>query len=413
MKKEKGQLEKDLKLAKKKVASLEQKNLYKTISNEKLENKIEELKKNLGMQFDIVSKISGADELARTTSNILRNIRKKMRLAEIAILLYEPGDGMLHHFASSGLSKNKTRATFAPGDGISGIVFQTKKKCLIEKVSQDPRFKRWGAETEDYRNKAFLSIPLKEEKKIIGVVNACADHINVNYVNSLTVLAKTIASMISLQQMKKNQDRSYFETIRRIMDFTEALNPYTFGHSYRVHQYSLHIGNKLKCSRKERDLLGRGSRLHDVGKIAIMDIVKKPDLLTEEELAIMRKHPILGEQFVKGFEFLKDTIPIIKYHHERPSGKGYPGVLEGDEIPQLVSIVTVADAFDAMTSDRPYREHFSLDYAISELKKYRRTQFDKEIVGIFTEDYQELRTLLTKVKRQSPVTDLNNSGFNS
>ena len=413
MKKEKVRLEEELKLAKKTIEFLEQEILYKTISNEKLENQIEELKKNLGMQFDIVSKISGADELARITGNILRNIRKKMRLDEIAILLFEPGDGMLHHFASSGLSKNKTRATFAPGDGISGIVFQTKKKCLIEGVGQDPRFKRCGVKTEDYKNKTFLSIPLKDEKRIVGVVNACADHINVDYANSLTVLAKTITSIISIQQMKKNQENAYFETIRRIMDFTETLNPYTFGHSYRVHQYSLHIGNKLKCSRKERSLLGQGSRLHDVGKIAIMDIIKKPGLLNKEELKTMRRHPILGEQFVRGFEFLKSTIPIIKYHHERPSGKGYPGELGSGEIPRLVSVVSVADAFDAMTSDRPYREHYSLDYAISELKKCRGTQFDEGIVDIFIEDYQELKTLLTEVKRQSQVTDLNSSGFNS
>ena len=401
MKKEKVRLEEELKLAKKTIEFLEQEILYKTISNEKLENQIEELKKNLGMQFDIVSKISGADELARITGNILRNIRKKMRMDEIAILLFEPGDGMLHHFASSGLSKDKTRATFAPGDGISGIVFQTKKKCLIERVGQDPRFKGWGVETEDYRNKTFLSIPLKEEKRIVGVVNVCADHINVDYANDLTVLAKTIAPMISLQQMRKNQERAYFETIRRIMDFTEALNPYTFGHSYRVHQYSLHIGDKLKCSRKERNLLGRGSRLHDVGKIAIMDIVKKQDLLTKKELEIMRRHPILGEQFVQGFEFLRDTIPIIKYHHERPNGKGYPGELGGGEIPLLVSVVTIADVFDAMTSDRPYRVHSSLDYAISELKKYRGTQFNEEIVDTFIEDYHELKILLAEVKRQS------------
>ena len=109
---------------------------------------------------------------------------------------------------------------------------------------------------------------------------------------------------------------------------------------------------------------------------------------------------------------IKDIIPIIKYHHERPSGKGYPGELGSGEIPRLVRVVSVADAFDAMTSDRPYREHFSLDYAISELKKYRGTQFDEGIVDIFIKDYQELKTLLAEVKRQSPVIDLNNSGFN-
>ncbi|UCD85661.1 MAG: HD domain-containing protein [Deltaproteobacteria bacterium] len=413
MKRGKSRLEEELKLAKKRVDSLKQEVLYKTISNEKLENQIEELKKNLGMQFEIVSKIGSSPDLARTTGNILRQVRKKMRLDEIAILLFEPNDGRLRHFASYGLSKKKTRATFAPGDGISGIVFQTKKRCLIERVGRDPRFKRWEVDTEDYLDKAFLSIPLKEEKRIIGVVNASAQHISVDYANSLTVLAKTIAPMISLQQMKKHQEDAYFETIRRIMDFTEALNPYTFGHSYRVYQYSLHIADKLKCSPRERDLLGRGSRLHDVGKIAIMDIVKKPGLLSKSELKIMREHPLLGEQFVRGFEFLKDTVPIIKHHHERPSGKGYPWGLEGSKIPRLVSIVSIADAFDAMTSDRPYRERSSLDYAISELKKYRGYQFNEGIVEAFIENYHELEILLKDVKRKSKATDLNDSGFTS
>lgn len=411
MKKKKGRLAEELKLNKKRVTSLKQEILYKTISNEKLENQVKELKKHLGMQFDIVSKISGSPDLSRTTSNILKKIREKMGLDEVAILLFEPDDGKLHHFASSGLSKGKTKATFTPGSGISGIVFQTKKKFLIEGIGQDPRFRRWGIETEEYRNKAFLALPLKEERKVIGVVNVSANHINVNHINDLTVLAKTIAPMISLQKMKKSEERSYFETIRRIMDFTEALNPYTMGHSYRVYRYSLHIANRLKFSPKDRDLLGQGSRLHDVGKIAIMDIVKKQDLLTEEELKIMRRHPILGEQFVREFEFLKDTIPIIKYHHERPNGKGYPGELGSGEIPLLVSVVSIADAFDAMTSDRPYREHNSLDYAISELKKYRGTQFDKEIVGVFIDDYQRLKNLLAEVRKESQAIDLNSSSF--
>ncbi len=411
MKKEKGRLAEELKLTKKRVTSLKQEILYKTISNEKLENQVKELKKHLGMQFDIVSKISGSPDLGRTTSNILKKIREKLGLDEVAILLFESSDGKLHHFASSGLSKNKTRATFIPGDGISGIVFQTRKKFLIEGIGNDPRFKRWGVESEEYRNKTFLSLPLKEEKKIIGVVNASANHINMSYVNQLTVLAKTIAPMISLQKLKKSEERSYFETIRRIMDFTEALNPYTLGHSYRVYRYALHIANILKFSLKDRDLLGQGSRLHDVGKIAIMDIVKKQDLLNEEELKIMRRHPILGEQFVREFEFLRDTIPIIKYHHERPNGKGYPGELGSGEIPPLVSIVSIADAFDAMTSDRPYREHYSLDYAISELKRYRGIQFDEEIVNIFVENYQGLKNLVKEVKKESQTIDLNSSTF--
>jgi len=124
--------------------------------------------------------------------------------------------------------------------------------------------------------------------------------------------------------------------------------------------------------------------IHDIGKIGINEsILQKPSKLTKNEYAEVKTHPVIGENVVKHVRFLKKGLPIIRHHHERYDGKGYPDGLKGEKIPLLARIIAVADAFDAMTSDRPYRKAFSPQEAIEKLKENAGTQFDPQIVKIF------------------------------
>jgi putative two-component system response regulator len=136
----------------------------------------------------------------------------------------------------------------------------------------------------------------------------------------------------------------------------EAKSPFTQGHAGRVTHYALALAAALGLSETDRETLRRGGLLHDIGKISIPDaILNKPGPLTPEEFEVIKQHPSLGEEIVKPLQSLQDTLPLIRWHHERRDGQGYPDGLRGDDIPLIVRVLSVADTYDAISSDRPYR----------------------------------------------------------
>jgi len=382
----------------KRMDKLKEELFYKTVALEKAKNKINNLTKNLSLNQKIISSTIGSKVLRSATQNLLMFLQKSMRLDEIAIMLYDPAKDMLTHFASVGLSARKKDAKFFPGNGITGFAFEKKKKIFIERVGEHIKFKHWGVRSDFYRNKTFLSIPMMEKERPIGVINICGDTIPSEYVKSFEILAKTLTPLLNLRMIKEKQEHDFYLMIRKIMDFAEALNPYTYGHSFRVQKYSFYIADILGLKQK-RDTLSRGARLHDVGKLAIMDVINRAEKLSEKDIDIIRLHPVLGVEFVKGFSFLRDTIPIVKYHHERMDGKGYPGELEGMRIPLLTRIVSVADTYDAITSERFYRGEQEIDYAVNELKRVSGTQLDTDIVTAFLKNENYLSKITAETHK--------------
>jgi len=177
---------------------------------------------------------------------------------------------------------------------------------------------------------------------------------------------------------------SHINTIKALAAAVEARDAYTMGHSEKVTKYALDIAHVMKITKENKVMLSYCGRLHDIGKIAISDsILSKKDILTKEERKEIEKHPIKGVEILSKLKFLENSVPIIKYHHERYDGKGYPEGIKGGEIPLLSRIIGCADAFDAMTSDRAYRSKMSLEKALKELKINRGKQFDPEIIDIF------------------------------
>jgi HD-GYP domain-containing protein (c-di-GMP phosphodiesterase class II) len=162
----------------------------------------------------------------------------------------------------------------------------------------------------------------------------------------------------------------------------EAKDRYTSGHSQRVGQYSAALGRATGLS--EAEVLNRSAQLHDIGKIAVHDfILKKPGKLTDEERRLFNTHPSIGEHLVQTLDFLKTARPLIRHHHERFDGGGYPDGLKGDQIPRLVRIITIADSYDAMTSERPYRPAMSTETAAAEIRRCAGNQFDKDLAEAF------------------------------
>lgn len=174
------------------------------------------------------------------------------------------------------------------------------------------------------------------------------------------------------------------DIVRALMSAILAKDIVTCKHSLRVSEYALMIGRELKLSREELTRLEVGALLHDIGKIGIPDqILKKPGPLTDDEFKIMKKHSLMSAEIISKIKQLQDVVPIVKHHQERVDGLGYPDGLRGEHIPLLARIAYVADAFDAMTSDRPYRKRLSEKRAFEELERYCGKQFDSVVVKAF------------------------------
>ncbi len=179
-------------------------------------------------------------------------------------------------------------------------------------------------------------------------------------------------------------------TIQALVGALEMKDTYTQGHAKRVTELSLSIGAKLKLSESELRDLYLGAILHDIGKIGTEEeVLNKPESLNRREETLVREHPLKGTLFIVGIENLSHIVPVILHHHEHWDGSGYPGRLKGEQIPLHARIVAVADAFDAMISNRSYREGLEKEVAVRELVKKKGTQFDPFVVDVFIECLNE------------------------
>ncbi len=187
-----------------------------------------------------------------------------------------------------------------------------------------------------------------------------------------------------LKEANEKLEQAYMESIETLRFTVEAKDPYTRGHSDRVSEYSVLIGKFLGLSDEDLHTLKIGGLFHDIGKIGIPDsILLKPGKLTNDEYSEIKNHPSIGVHILSNATIFKDIIPIVKHHHERYDGLGYPSKLKGDDIPYLARIAAIADTFDAMTSKRTYRDSLNLDFVKEEIEKNRRLQFDPQIADVF------------------------------
>ena len=182
-----------------------------------------------------------------------------------------------------------------------------------------------------------------------------------------------------LERLRKN----VVKMVDSLAQALEARDPYTAGHSLRVAEFSLMIASELGFSDFEMAILEHGAALHDIGKIAVrQEVLHKPGHLTEEEFEHIKIHPVVGREILEPLEDFKDMLDLVYYHHERIDGKGYPEGLSGDRIPLMAQIVAVADTYDAMTSDRPYRRGMPPERALLIMGEVAGTQLNARFVEI-------------------------------
>ena len=288
---------------------------------------------------------------------------------------------------------------------IAQYVLNTGKAVLVPNFPLETRFHI--EEIKNYMPKSVLYVPLYAKERIIGVIGLIDKQLKASFtiddLELLTTIASEAAVAIENFNLYSDLKRSYFDTIRALVNAIEAKDPYTYGHSERVTELSLLIAQELGLPEKSLEILRHASILHDVGKIGVsLDILHKGRTLSPDEVAIVREHSKIGSKIIDHIGFLKDVREGIKHHHERYDGRGYPDGLGPTEVSLETRILAVADAFDAMTSDRPYRQAQSTESALQELRKCAGTQFDPAIVNVFIRVWKKMSKLSSSLKDEEP-----------
>lgn len=211
-----------------------------------------------------------------------------------------------------------------------------------------------------------------------------------------------------LKETYEKLEKAYMESIETLRLTVDAKDVYTRGHSDRVAEYSVLIGKKLGLPEEDIRTLKIGGLFHDIGKIGVPDsILLKDTKLSDDEYSQIKNHPSIGAHILSTATIFTDILPIVKHHHEKYDGTGYPSKLKGDEIPFLARIAAVADTFDAMTSKRPYRDALSLDIVKQEFERCSGTQFDPQIAQIFLDilnnDYDKIKEIQEKYDTSTAV----------
>jgi len=285
------------------------------------------------------------------------------------------------------------------GEGLAGKVVTNGKPVMVDNVKSEPCWAYHFDEVTGFTTKSILCIPLKVENKTIGCLELVNKPDNGNFTpNDMEMIMYFAGHMaVTLENSRLySENKQLLESIAYVLiSALDAREPFARKHSENVTNISLRIGNKLGLSTEDLKVLEWTALLHDVGKIGINDsVLLQPGSLSNEEWEIIKKHPDIGFKIlkkVKPAHFADKISEGVLYHHERYDGKGYPTGLKQDQIPIFSRIVSIADAFDAITSDRPYRKKASMKKALEEIEKCSGYQFDPAITQVFFEVAKEFK----------------------
>ncbi len=272
------------------------------------------------------------------------------------------------------------------GKGIVGRVALSGEGEIVEDVTNDPDWQ--GDLSGSFKTRSVLAIPLKSHGRVIGVLQLLNPAGRLTFsdedMKRMRLFAAPLGQAIENARLYTLLKGQFVDTVTALSEAIEKRDPYTGGHVRRVVLYSLLLGQELGIDAEELETLRLASTLHDVGKIAVPDdVLRKPAPLEEHEAKVMQRHPVDGADIVSRIRELREILPGVRSHHERLDGTGYPDGLSGSEIPPNARIIAVADTFDAMTSQRPYRAALSPQDALREIKSGAGTQFCPDVVAAF------------------------------
>ncbi|MCJ7646350.1 GAF domain-containing protein [bacterium] len=365
------------------------------IENAMLFNEIERKVVKLDNLLKATEAIASTLQLDPLLDTIMELGMKIMDAEGCSVLLIDEKEKKLQFVAASGAKKEEIKKlSLDIGEGVAGWVVQNDRPLLIEDVSKDARFSKRVDEVLRQETKSLICVPLKDKNRIIGVMEVINKRGNRTFTEGDMALFKPLSAQaaVAIERARLYEDLEdmYISTVKSLAAAIDAKDPYTRGHSERVTRFSLLIARELGLDEKIQKNVQLCALLHDVGKIGVpISVLRKKEKLTDEDWKEIRRHSVLGAEIISPIRQLKELIPNIRNHHERYDGKGYPDNLKGEGIPLIARILAVADTFDALTSERPYRNGLSDKAALEEIEVCKGTQLDPACADAFSAGYNK------------------------
>ncbi len=335
--------------------------------------------------------------------NLLTDLRPQIDFDIGVCYAFEEETSLLVPFSYEGFEGQPD--SLQNGSGISGQVFSWNKSVSVPNRAEHPSYSL--IKEEPFIEGSFISVPFGNSKTKLGVITLCRRSNNKNpfgteHCYMLEIAAAFFASEVTNRQLYKKLDESNFSVVKSLTSALEAKDKYTEGHSDRVKEYAVHIAQNLGYNESQLHQIRYGAMLHDIGKIGIGDaILNKHGGLSDDEFSKIKNHTEIGYRILDNNPFFNDVKDFVRYHHERLDGSGYYGKKEG-EYPEGAMVVSCADIFDALTSDRPYRKPLTLEEALTELKKLVGVHYTKKVFDAF-EEYVNSEDFKNFYNREGPI----------
>lgn len=358
-----------------------------------LETKIKELQYSRSLTRELFQRMGHAmtsSQKMEALLNIIVHGMKKVLDAQSSFIALYDNDGKLRLKAYAGSQKNLgDNMRLSDSRGAIGRVIKNSSPVTVRKNSADV-----DGECEICYEYNIVCVPVVVKDKIKGVLGA-ADKLDVQSIDPEDVfLLENVAGQIAIcvenLELSKNIEETYYNTLVMLARIVEAKDICSAGHLERVSRYIRMIAERLDVDEETKNVLMDGALLHDLGKVGIEDaILKKNGILTPKEYEVMKQHSIIGENILKPLRSMSKLSALVRHHHELYDGTGYPDGLKGEDIPLAARILTMADIYDAITTDRPYRRALSREEAVETIKSYAGNKLDPKLVDVFVEIIME------------------------
>ncbi len=353
---------------------------------ENLEN-YRRIQRALATLYKVGNLINSEPDLARLFQRLMDSVVEVTGAERGFLILAEDEGKRLRPVASVGGDHTTEGGDMSFSRTIAEECYQSGYSFFTPDATSDARV-REGESIMMQRIRAAMCVPLETHERTLGVIyvdtTTQTDIFSRQDLELLAAIGKQAAIAIERAMLMERVQSRFYDTVRTLVASIEAKDVYTVGHSERVTAYAMQIAEEMGFVGEGLEDIQLAGLLHDVGKIGVPEhILNKRGRLTEEELAIIRRHPEIGANIVGNISEAENLTAIIRHHHEKYDGTGYPDGLKGEDIPIAARILSVADAYDAMTSDRPYRKALEEADVLAQFRKYAGSQFDPRVLEAF------------------------------
>jgi len=362
-------------------------------------------------RLDLLDKICGNTRSVKQQvvvyTTILEMARYALNASATSMTLFgETRQSVVYRFTDGPLGRQVVKIASQEQLGLAGLVVQSGKSLKINAVDEDARFGRFKEEAAGVLVRSAICVPLVINNKSIGVLEAFnrldGNDFSDNDLSTMDGMAA--GATLTIQNVKLNESQlySYRGRLQRLVANQDPKEIAECAHARRVVDYALIAARELGLPPEEQEIIEYGATLHDVGMLGVpQEITQKKEKLSNDDWNVIRRHPVMGYNLLRGMSTLNHVGNIILYHHERYDGKGYPSGLKGESIPLNAQIISVAEAFDAMTVKHAYRDAMTAQQAMKELGQFSGTQFNPDAVKALCMGHIRSRSL-NRIKAKDP-----------